>query len=146
MRLKTLWFPIILLALAGCGGEDGIELEKGPFLFPDRTQLQFDTEFGSGTYVGASTFNTLMIENRGDEPLEITEVIRTGPSEFIVTPPEGLTASTPVRLESLKRAYVQVQFKPTQAKDYTGKLTIKSNSKDGAEKVVELIAKGVRAP
>jgi hypothetical protein len=143
MRLKTLWFPIILLALAGCGEGDEIQLEKGPFLFNDRTQLMFDTEFGSGTYVGASTFNTLLLENRGDEPLEITEVIKTGPAEFIVTPPEGLTATTPVRLESRKRAYVQVQFKPSQAKEYTGKLTLRSNSKDGSEKVVELIAKGV---
>jgi len=146
MRLKTLWFPIILLALAGCGEGDEIKLEKGPFLFADRTQLLFDTEFGSGTYVGASTFNTLMLENRGDEPLEITEVIKTGPAEFIVTPPEGLTATTPVRLESLKRTYIQVQFKPTQAKDYTGKLAIRSNSADAAEKVVDLIAKGVPAP
>jgi hypothetical protein len=146
MRLKTLWFPIILLALASCGEGDEIELQKGPFLFNDRTALQFDTEFGSGTYVGASTFNTLMIENRGDEPLEITEVIKTGPSEFIVTPPEGLAPGSPVRLESLKRAYVQVQFKPSQAKDYTGKLTIKSNSKDAAEKEISLVAKGVPAP
>ena len=146
MRLKTLWTPIILLALAGCGGGDEIELQKGPFLFPDRTKLQFDTEFGSGTYVGASTFNTLMIENRGDEPLEITSITKTGPSAFIVTLPEGLTDSTPLRLESLKRTYVQVQFKPTEARDYTGLLSIKSNSADAAEKKVELIAKGVPAP
>lgn len=143
MRLKTLWFPIILLALAGCGGEDEIPLEKGPFLFADRTKLQFDTEFGSGTYVGASTFNTLMIENRGDEPLEITAVTKTGPSQFIVTPPEGLTDSTPVKLESRKRAYIQVQFKPAEAKAYTGSLTIKSNSTTAAETVVGLEAKGI---
>lgn len=143
MRLKTLWFPIILLALAGCGGEDEIPLEKGPFLFADRTKLLFDTEFGSGTFVGTSTFNTLMIENRGDKPLELTAVTRTGASQFIVTPPEGLTASTPVVLESRKRAYVQVQFKPSEAKAYTGSLTIKSNSTTGEDTVVGMEGKGI---
>ena len=145
MRLRHLCFPIILLTLAGCGGDD-VKLEKGPFLFVDRESMGFDQEFGSGTYVGASTFNTLILENRGDKPLEITEVVKTGPAEFILTPPEGLAPGSPIRLESLKRAYVQVQFKPTQAKDYTGKLTIKSNSKDGTEKVVDLVAKGVTPP
>lgn len=146
MRLKTLWFPIILLALAGCGGEDDIPLQKGPFLQPDRIKLQFDTEFGSGTYVGASTFNTLMLENRGDETLQITSVTKSGPSEFIVTLPEGLTDSTPVTLESRKRAYVQVQFKPSKAQGYTGSITIKSNSSTGAETVVELEGKGIPPP
>lgn len=150
MRLKTLWFPIILLALAGCGGEDEIPLQKGPFLQPDRTKLQFDTEFGSGTYVGASTFNTLMLENRGDETLQITSVTKTGPSEFIVTLPEGLTADTPVTLESRKRAYIQVQFKPSRAQGYTGSLTIKTKgvpeSAPVTETVVELEGKGIPPP
>lgn len=146
MRLRTLVFPIILLAMAGCGEGDGYELEQGPSLYNDRNELLFDTEFGSGTYVGASTFNTLILENRGDEPLEITEVTKTGPGVFTVRLPEGLAEGKALRLESRQKAFIEVQFKPTQATTYEGKLTIKSNAKNAPAKDIRLFGKGVPPP
>src|SRR5688572_22631002 len=99
MRLRTLVVPIILLAVAACGEGDDIKLEKGPFLLNDRNELLFDTEFGSGTYVGATTFNTLSLENRGDEPLTITEVTKSGSGAFTVRLPAQLAEKQPLTLE-----------------------------------------------
>jgi hypothetical protein len=146
MRLKTLVFPIILLALAACGGGDDIELEKGPFLLNDRNELLFDTEFGSGTYVGASTFNALLLENRGDKPLEITKVDQSGSSAFKVNLPAELAEGMTLKLESRKTALIQVQFTPTQVRDYEGKLTITSNAGNAPAKDIRLFGKGVTPP
>jgi hypothetical protein len=142
MRLRTLLFPIITLALAGCGGDDDVKLEKGPFLFVDRESLGFDQEFGSGTYLGRSTFNTLYIENRGDEPLELTEVIKAAPSQFKLNLPAPLPEE-PVRLESRKRAYIEVQFTPTEARVYRGKFTLKSNAANAPLRDIALSGCGI---
>lgn len=146
MRLKTLVFPIILLALAACGEGDEIKLEKGPFLLNDRNELLFDTEFGSGTFVGATTFNTLILENRGDEPLEITSVTKTGPGVFTMRVPQELADGQPVRLESRKTTFIEVQFKPTQATTYEGKLTITSTALNAPTKDIRLFGKGITPP
>ncbi|WP_224370265.1 Ig-like domain-containing protein [Hyalangium versicolor] len=147
MRLRHLWFPIILLAMAGCGDDgDEVQLEKGPFLFVDRESMGFDQEFGSGTYVGASTFNALYIENRGDEPLDITEVVKAAPAEFTILLPDELAKGQTLRLESRAHASIQVQFKPTKVQTYDGKFTIKSTAKNAPEKVVQLSGKGVTPP
>jgi hypothetical protein len=145
MRLRHLCFPIILLTLAGCGGDD-VQLEKGPFLFVDRESMGFDQEFGSGTYVGASTFNALYIENRGDEPLEIAAIEKIAPAEFIVQLPQELANGQPLKLESRGHASLQVQFKPASATTYEGRLSIRSNAKNAATKDVLLSGKGVTPP
>lgn len=146
MRLKTLVFPIILLALAACGEGDDIKLEKGPFLLNDRNELLFDTEFGSGTYVGATTFNTLSLENRGDEPLTITEVTRSGPGVFTMRLPPELAEGQPLTLQSRKTTFIEVQFKPSSATTYEGKLTITSNAANAPAKEIRLFGKGVTPP
>ncbi len=146
MRLKTLVFPIILLALAACGEGDDIKLEKGPFLLNDRNELLFDTEFGSGTYVGATTFNTLSLENRGDAPLTISGVTKSGSGVFTVRLPEQLSGGGALTLESRKSAFIEVQFKPTQATSYEGKLTITSNAANAPTKEIRLFGKGVTPP
>jgi hypothetical protein len=147
MRLRTLWLPLIFIALAGCGnGEDPVELSEEPQLFLDRTQLQFDTEFGSGTYIGATTFNSLILENRGKKALEISSITKSGPGEFALTLPQDLRDGKTLRLESRQQAFVQVTFKPTAERTYEGKLVIQSNDPAAGEKEVPLIAKGVPAP
>ncbi|MDY7226530.1 hypothetical protein [Hyalangium rubrum] len=145
MRLRTLLLPIILLALAGCG-EDEEALKEGPFLFLDRESLGFDVEFGSGTYVGATGFNTLYIENRGDQPLEIKQVTKSGDGVFTLRLPQELSEGKSLVLESRKITFVEVQFKPTQAKDYTGTFTIESNAGNGATKAIPLTGRGIPPP
>jgi hypothetical protein len=143
MRLRTLWIPITLLSLAGCG-DDGVELEKGPFLKVDRLRMEFDTEFGSGTYVGATGFNSLYIENGGDAPLEITKITKSGSGAFTLRLPEDVTL--PYRLESLKRTFVEVRFTPPEAKTYEGKLVIESNAGNAPMQEVALAGRGIPPP
>jgi hypothetical protein len=147
MRLRTLWLPLIFIALAGCGnGEDAVELTEEPQLFVDRTQLLFDTEFGSGTYIGATTFNSLIIENRGRQALEISSISKTAPSEFTLTLPQELADGKPLRLESRQQAFVQMAFRPTAARTYEGTLVIRSNDPKTGEMTIPLAARGVPAP
>lgn len=142
MRLRTPWLPIIMLALAGCGNEVA-DIPEAPQLFTDRDAMGFNTEFMSGTYIGQTTFNSLTIENRGQETLELTDFSLSGPAVFTLKVPEGFTPGTPLRLETYERAFVEVAFKPTRAGDYTGTLTIKSNAANMPEKQIALEAKGV---
>lgn len=145
MRLSKPWIPIILLTLAGCGGDD-FELEKGPFLKVDRESLGFDQEFGSGTYVGATGFNSLYIENGGDAPLQISKISKTGSSAFSVRLPPELADGNTLTLESLKRTFVEVQFKPGEARVYEGKLIIESNADNGETKEIALSGRGIPPP
>lgn len=148
MRLRTLWLPLIFVALAACGNGDDADvvLSDEPQVFVDRNVLQFDTEYGSGTYVGATTFNTLIIENRGLQELEITGVAKDGPGVFTLRLPQELADGKPLRLQSRQQAFIEVAFKPTEAKQYDGALVIRSNDPKAEVKQVTLTAKGVPAP
>ena len=141
MRLRNLWFPIILLAAAGCGGGDDVKLEKGPFLFVDRDSLGFDQEFGTGTYIGASTFNALYISNHGDQPLELSDVVPALPAEFTLQKPD-----LPHTLQSREAITFQVQFTPTKEQVYSGKFTLVSNALNTPQKDIAVSGKGVKPP
>ncbi|NMO20251.1 hypothetical protein HPC49_22625 [Pyxidicoccus fallax] len=141
MRLRTRWLPIIFFALAGCGNET--EIPKEPSLFTDRDEMAFNREFGSGTFVGQVGYNSLLLENRGEGTLEITDIALSGPSQFKLVLPDGFTPGTPMPLETYKRAFVTVEFRPTDDVEYRGTLTIKSNSANAAEKVITLNGVGV---
>jgi hypothetical protein len=143
MRLRPLWLSIIFFALAGCGGNDDVELPVQPQLFVDRDSLGFGQEFGSGAYVGTQVYESLYIENRGQETLEITQVSLAAPAEFIVSLPEPLPQGQPLRLESRAFTAIQIAFKPTQAREYTGTLTIKSNAANAANKDIALSGRGI---
>jgi hypothetical protein len=147
MRLRTLWLPIILLALAGCGEGEEIKLEKGPYLQVDRESLGFGLEFGSGTFIGTTGFNSLYLENRGDQPLKLTGVSKTGNAAFTLRLPTELAEGQPLVLESLKRAFIEVQFKPQDVKLYQGVLAIKwDNAGTEVTKEIALSGCGIRPP
>ncbi|RKH64904.1 Ig-like domain-containing protein [Corallococcus aberystwythensis] len=145
MRLRNLWLPLTIIALAGCGDETE-ELQDTPQLLIDRTELSFDTEFSAGTYVGATTFNTLYIENRGIQTLELNEVSISGPSVFTMRKPEDWPENGPLKLETYQRTFIEVAFKPNAVQDFTGKLTLKSNAANGETRELTLKGKGVAAP
>jgi hypothetical protein len=146
MRLRTLWLPLIFVALAACGNEDDVELTDEPQVFVDRNVLQFDTEYGSGTYIGATTFNTLIIENRGLQELQVTQVAKEGSGAFTLRLPQELVDGKPLRLQSRQRAFVEVAFRPGEARQYDGTLVIQSNDPKAGVKQVTLTGKGVPAP
>jgi hypothetical protein len=138
MRLRPLWLSVIFIALAACGTEGPSEQ---PELYVDRDSLGFGQEFGTGAYVNQEITESLYIENRGLQVLEITEVTKSGAGQFTLTLPEPLKSGEPVRLEYGKRTFVQVAFKPTEAKKYEGKLLIKSNAANVPQK--EIVLSGV---
>jgi hypothetical protein len=141
MRLRTRWLPIIFFALAGCGNE--AEVPKEPQLFTDRDEMAFNREFGSGTFVGQVGYNSLVFENRGEGTLQVTDITLSGPSQFKLVLPEGFTPGTPLELATFKRAFVQVEFRPTDDVEYRGTLTLKSNAANTPEKVITLNGLGV---
>ncbi|AKQ68756.1 putative lipoprotein [Myxococcus hansupus] len=141
MRPRTRWLPIIIFALAGCGNET--ELPQAPTLFIDREALTFNREFNHGTYVGQTTYNSLSIQNRGLDPLDITAITLAGPRVFTLQLPEGFTPGTPLRLETYDRAFLTVAFLPTDDTEYDGTITIVSNAANAGEKVVTLNGLGV---
>lgn len=146
MRLRNLWFPIILLAAAGCGGGDDVKLEKGPFLFLDRDSLGFSQEFGSGTYIGTAPLNALYVSNRGDQPLELTSIVNGMPAEFTLQMPDELANGQTLTLQSREVATFQVQFKPTKEQVYSGTFTIHSNALNAPQKDISVSGKGVKPP
>ncbi|MCP3138987.1 hypothetical protein [Pyxidicoccus xibeiensis] len=142
MQLRTRWLPIIFFALAGCG-EEAADLPKAPQLFTDRDEMSFNREFDSGIFLNTTGFNSLVLENRGEDTLQITDITMAAPSEFKLQVPEGFVAGTPFPLETYKRAFITVAFTPKAAREYQGTLTIKSNAANTPEKVIVLSGKGV---
>lgn len=141
MRLSPLWPSLIFIALAGCGNGDDPPVE--PQLFVDRESLGFGQEFGSGTYINTEPIDSIYIENRGQQTLEISSVTKSGASQFTLTLPDPLSKGEPLKLEYGKRTFLQVSFKPPQAKKYEGALLIKSNAANTPEKQIQLSGLGV---
>lgn len=139
MRLRPFWLSVIFFALAGCGNDDP---PVEPQLFVDRDTIGFGQEYGTGAYVNQQISESLYIENTGQQPLEITAVTKSGASQFTLTLPEPLTRGEPVRLEYGKRTFIQVDFKPTQARKYEAKLLIKSNAANAPEKEIAISGVG----
>ncbi|MCE9669403.1 hypothetical protein LY474_16455 [Myxococcus stipitatus] len=145
MRLHTPWLPIILFSVAACG-ESSEEIPKAPQIVTDRDQMAFNREFGSGTYIGTENFNSLAITNKGQDPLIITGITLSAPAEFKLKLPEGFSSETPLQVETNKRVFVEVSFKPREPRVYEGTLTITSNAGNLTEKVVTLNAEGISPP
>lgn len=157
MRLFKLLLPVSTLAFAACGGPSEVPPDKPilpetlpdrPVLFVDRLKLEFNTEFDEATYVGQTTFNSLYIENRGLQPLDLSKVERGGrdASSFTLQLPEPLNNGQPLRLESRKATAIQVAFKPNAARAFEGELTLTSNDPERTTFKVGLAGLGVTPP
>lgn len=139
MSRRALSTLVIFVALLGCGNPD--EAPEGPLLSLDREAMTFGGDFGNAVYVGTSKQESLILQNRGKTPLEIQEVTRTSDPEFTLHLPEGVAGAFTIPPRS--HAFLTVFFAPREAKSYSGRITIRSNSTDGAEKVVQLSGTGV---
>ncbi len=142
MSRRALSTLVIFVALLGCGKQE--ELPEGPQLSLDREAMTFGGDFGNAVYIGTSKQESLILQNKGSEPLEIQEVMRASDPEFTLHLPEGVAGA--FTIAPRQHAFIRVIFEPKEAKEYTGLLTIRSNSTDGAEKVVQLSGRGVPAP
>jgi hypothetical protein len=119
----------ILLALAGCSQEPS--LPNVPALLPDVTAYNCWAGSCAGTFIGAAPQGTVQLSNKGLQTLNVTSVSLTGDSAFA-----GLNLAfggdagiaPPLSIPGEKTAFLSVFFTPTQAKAYTGTITIASNS------------------
>jgi hypothetical protein len=147
----------ILLALAGCS--QGPTLPNVPALLPDSTAYNCWAGDCSGTFIGAAPQGTIQLQNKGTQTVNITSVSLTGDSAFSslnVAFAGDAGLSPPISIPGEKTAFLSVFFTPTAAKQYTGTITIASNSQTttlsggatscGASCVITLSGKGVPPP
>jgi hypothetical protein len=114
-------FPACGKAPVPCDGES---LMPDPHACPDRASLGFAQEFGTGTLIGTAPQESLAIRNGSVADLKIDDVTFSGDSAFTVT----AEPMTPATIKGNKYMYLRVVFAPTQAKQYTGTITMKSNA------------------
>ena len=147
---SVLW---ILAGFTGCqapesvcgflpdGGQgDADYLTKEAQSCPDRGSLGFSREFGSGTFIGRQPQETLSIRNGGIADLTISTANYTGDSAFKVTTEPTMLPAT---IKGNKSFYVRVVFAPTEARLYTGKLTVQSNGENAPSQEFEISGCGV---
>jgi hypothetical protein len=132
MRARLLLWTS-LVGLVACGPPAP---KEKPQISLDRTKLGFNQEFNSGTFIGTTTFNTVVITNEGVEDLVLSNVSISG-SEFTKTGPDLTT------IPFHKTAVVEVAFTPTAPQLYSGSLTIDSNAENEPSAVVDLSGCGV---
>jgi hypothetical protein len=123
---------LCLLALpVGCGGSEPPPPNE-PTLKLDREGMYFGSEFGNAVFVGTRPQESVLVMNEGLQDLVISEVAQAGDAAFELTLPESLT------IPGRKFAALRVVFAPTEARQYTGSLTIRSNAANAAEQAIEL--------
>lgn len=118
----------ILSAFSSCGKApvpcDGDSLMPEPHACPDRASLGFAQEFGSGTFIGTSVQESLSIRNGGVADLQISEITFSGDSAFQM----AVEPQVPSTIKGNKYQFIRITFAPTQARAYSGTVTVKSNA------------------
>lgn len=134
----------ILAGFSACGKPpvacDGVSLMQAAQACADRDSLGFAQEFGSGTFIGARPQETLSIKNGGIADLTITSANFSGDSAFTVTTEP---ATLPATIQGNQHFYMRVVFAPTQAKLYTGTITIQDNAENGVSREFPVSGCGV---
>ena len=90
----------------------------------DRASLGFAQEFGSGTKIGTAPQETLSIKNGGIADLTITAATFNGDPAFSMTTEP---TSLPATVKGNQYFFMRVVFAPTEARAYSGKITLQSN-------------------
>jgi len=135
----------ILSIFPACGKApvpcDGDTLMDDPYSCPDRASLGFAQEFGSGTYIGQKPQESLSIRNGGVKDLQVSEVSFSGDSAFAMS----VEPAAPTSVKGNKYIYMRVVFTPTEARAYSGTITVKSNAAnaDGGQQVFAVTGCGV---
>lgn len=113
-----------------------------PHACPDRASLGFGLEFGTATLIGTKPVDSLSIRNGSVKPLEVSEVSYSGDSAFTIT----VEPTPPATIPGNKNLFLQVFFAPTQARAYSGKVTLKSNATNVTSGVLEFPITGCGIP
>ncbi|MGA9520020.1 MAG: hypothetical protein WBV82_01070 [Myxococcaceae bacterium] len=137
MLVRSVISGFIIVGLMACG-KPADEAPNEPTLRVDRNAVDFGREFGTAVWIGTTPQESLLVENLGLQPLVIESVDQAGDSAFKYELPEKR------EIEPLGHTFVRVTFTPTEAKEYTGSLTIVSNAANEPQKTVQLSGKGVK--
>jgi hypothetical protein len=136
MRLRLLFLASIVTVAAACGGSQEIPVK--PTLFIDRTKLGFGQEDNSGTYIGATGYDSILLRNDGQDELDLTSVTLTGDDgKFTQVGPDKTT------LKYQDTASIEIDFEPSKPKVYSGTLVIASNAANTPSVTVTLSGCGV---
>lgn len=121
----------------GSSGDAGSP-DAGPRLDLDRNSLGFGLEFSSGTWLGTTPQQSLLIRNGGGQALQLGGAVLGGAdaTAFTVAQP---TPSLP--LADGEQSFVRVLFTPAQARPYSATLTLTSNA--GPPVTVPLAGEGL---
>lgn len=143
----------VLGILSGCEASDSVcgflpdggkgdpdVLTSAPQACADRQSLGFAREFNSGTFIGTKPVDTLSIRNGGVQDLVINTATYSGDPAFTVTTQPPMVPAT---IKGNKYFYMQVAFAPTEARLYTGKITVQSNGAQNPERIFEISGCGV---
>ena len=136
MRTFLAVAALIFVALIGCGKTS---YPDKPQITPDRAEIGFGQEFGSGTYIGTKPTESLYLENGGLQNLEITSVTKSGGDTGAFT----VNGPTETTVKGLGKAFVQVVFAPPAVKCYATWLTIESNAENTPRLVIPVSGRGV---
>ncbi len=105
---------------------------------PQNIFVTEDTLDFGGVFLGGSRVESLLITNRGSEPLIVSDIISSS-SEYSVD-------TTLFTLNSYQSQQVEVTFTPSIADPTPGNLTILSNDPDEPEMLIELRGEGLIPP
>jgi hypothetical protein len=122
--------------------------QSTPYLCPSVDSLGFGQEFNTGTPIGTKPPQTINVRNNGTVPMEVTAATLAGDKEFSLNvsweaPDGGFGTGVPATINGGKNLFLQVIFAPTQAKLYTGSLTVTNNSSNAPMKVFGLSGCGI---
>lgn len=133
--MRTVFAVLAAVTLAGCGGTD---LPQKPLIQPDRVQLNFGSDFNNAVYVDTEPQETVQLKNGGQELLTIASVTITGTDAGLFT-----AALTGQSVESLKKAFLTITYKPKAAGKHSAKAVIVSNSSENPTLEIPLNATAV---
>lgn len=119
---------VILSIFPACGKApvacEADSLMDEPHACPDRASLGFGLEFGTATVIGTKPLDSLTIRNGSVKSLEVSAANYSGDSAFKVS----FEPTAPATIQGNKNMYVQVEFAPTEARAYSGTVTVTTNA------------------
>ena len=115
------------IPLTGRGVQAGIEINPNPLIFGD-------------VPINSPSIRNITIQNSGSADLVITQANING-AGFTLS---GVTIPPSITIPEDSSRTIAVQFLPTEARDYTGTITLTHNA-DGSPSTIQLTGSGVQA-
>ena len=129
-------FLAALVALAACGGSD---LPRKPQISSDRAALGFGSDVGEAVFVGTTRTETLQVKNGGQDVLTLQAPKISGTNADLFTAVLDKTS-----VESGKKAFVQVTYKPGSVGKHSATMDLLSNAENAPTLTIKLAAEAAK--